>query len=132
RMLDQRAEWARAIGIRELADGFAEALREELDFTVEAQNMATVFAARSYDDVTMARAHPELCTSRVLVMEYLDGLPLDRADVIIDELGLDRAPLARTLLHTLLTQILLDGVFLADPHPGNLMLLRDGRLGPVT
>jgi ubiquinone biosynthesis protein len=36
--------------------------------------------------------------------------------------------LARTLLHSLLTQIMFDGVFLADPHPGNLMLLRDGRL----
>lgn len=133
RMLEQRAEWARAIGVRELADGFAEALREELDFTVEARNMATVLAARSYDrgseGVTMSRTHPALCTSRVLVMEYLDGLPLDRADPIIEELGLDRARLARTLLHTLLTQIMLDGVFLADPHPGNLMLLRDGRLG---
>lgn len=129
RMLEQRAAWARAIGVRELADGFAEALREELDFTVEARNMAVVAAARSYDRVTMSRAHPDLCTSRVLVMDYLDGLPLDQATPIIDERSLDRTELARTLLHTLLTQIMLDGIFLADPHPGNLMLLRDGRLG---
>lgn len=128
RMLERRAGWARAIGIRELADGFAEALREELDFTVEARNMVTVIAARSYDDVTMSRPHLDLCTRRVLVMDYLDGLPLDRAEPIIDELRLDRNQLARTLLHALLTQIMLDGVFLADPHPGNLMLLRDGRL----
>lgn len=129
RMLDQRASWARAIDIRALADGYAEALLEELDFTVEARNMKRVAAARSYDDVVMAGVHTELCTSRVLVMDYLDGLPLDRAEPIIEERGLDRTALARTLLHTLLTQIMLDGVFLADPHPGNLMLLRDGRLG---
>lgn len=129
RMLEQRASWARAIGIRALADGYAEALLEELDFTVEARNMARVAAARSYDDVVMAGVHTELCTSRVLVMDYLDGLPLDRAEPIIEERGIDRTTLARTLLHTLLTQIMLDGVFLADPHPGNLMLLRDGRLG---
>lgn len=129
RMLHRRAEWARSIGICDLADGFAEALREELDFTVEARNMAVVTAARSYDRVTTAGTYPRLCTSRVLVMDYLDGLPLDQAAPIIDEHGLDRTALARTLLHTLLTQIMLDGVFLADPHPGNLLLLRDGRLG---
>lgn len=67
-------------------------------------------------------------TQRVLVMEHLDGLPLDKADPIIGALGLNPAALARTLLHSLLTQILFDGVFLVDPHPGNLMLLRDGRL----
>lgn len=128
-MLSQRAEWARSIGIRELAGGFAEALREELDFTVEARNMARVAAAHRDENVTIARVHNDLCTSRVLVMDYLDGLPLDKATPIIDELGLDRAGLATTLLHTLLTQIMLNGVFLADPHPGNLMLLRDGRLG---
>lgn len=129
RMLYRRAGWARAIGIRELADGFAEALREELDFTVEARNMAVVAAARSYDRVATAGTYPRLCTSRVLVMDFLDGLRLDQAAPIIDEHGLDRTELARTLLHTLLTQIMLDGVFLADPHPGNLLLLRDGRLG---
>lgn len=128
-MLAQRAEWARSIGIRELAAGFAEALREELDFTIEARNMASVAAARSDGTVAIAQARHELSSSRVLVMDYLDGLPLDQAAPIIDERGLDRAALATTLLHTLLTQILFDGVFLADPHPGNLMLLRDGRLG---
>ena len=129
RALHRRGDWARSIGVRELADGFAEALREELDFTVEARNMTAVAAARSYDQVTMPRVYPGLCTSRVLVMDFLDGLPLEQAAPIIEEHGLDRTELARTLLHTLLTQIMLDGVFLADPHPGNLMLLRDGRLG---
>ena len=128
-MLERRAGWARSIGIRELAEGFAGALREELDFTVEARNMAVVAAARSYEKVVISRVHPELCTGRILVMDFLDGLPLDRATPIIEEHGLDRTELARLLLHTLLTQIMLDGVFLADPHPGNLLLLRDGRLG---
>jgi ubiquinone biosynthesis protein len=128
-MLDQRAGWARSIGVCGLADGFAEALREELDFTVEVRNMATVSAARKDDGVTLARVYEQLCTRRVLVMEYLDGVPLDQAGPVIDELGLDRTELARTLLHTLLTQVMIDGVFLADPHPGNLMLLRDGRIG---
>lgn len=130
-MLNDRADWARSIGIRDLAEGFAEALREELDFTLEARNMISVAAARSYDNdnVVMSRAHVELSTRRVLIMDYLDGVSLAKATPIIEQLGLDRRELARTLLHALLTQIMVDGVFLADPHPGNLMLLRDGRLG---
>jgi ubiquinone biosynthesis protein len=129
RMLERRAEWARAIGIRELADGFAEALWEELDFKIEARNVTSVLATHRLDDVVIAPTHRALCTSRVLVFDYLDGLPLNKADSIIAERHVDREELARRLLRALLTQIMLDGVFLADPHPGNLMLLRDGRLG---
>src|SRR5918996_286935 len=130
-VLDRRTTWARSIGIRDLADGFAAALYEELDFSIEARNLASVAATHSAEDVAIPGAHPGLSTRRVLVMDYLDGLPLDRAAPLIEELGLDRHELAHTLLRTLLTQIMTSGVFLADPHPGNLMLLRDGRLGLI-
>lgn len=108
---------------------FAGALTEELDFTIEARNLASVAATTGSDVVAVPGTHLELSGPRVLVMDYLDGVPLDRAAPLIEQLGLDRGELARTLLHTLLTQIMTDGVFLADPHPGNLLLLRDGRLG---
>lgn len=128
-VLHRRTTWARAIGIRDLAQGFASALIEELDFTIEARNLASVAATTRDDVVAVPGTHPELSGSRVLVMDYLDGVPLDRAAPLIEKLGLQRLELARTLLHALLTQIMTDGVFLADPHPGNLLLLRDGRLG---
>ncbi len=130
-VLDRRTSWARSIGIRDLADGFSTALYEELDFSLEARNLTSVAATHRFDDVVIPRAYPELSTRRVLVMEYLDGVPLDRAMPLIEQLGLDRHELAHTLLRTLLTQIMTSGVFLADPHPGNLMLLRDGRLGLI-
>lgn len=128
RTLQRRARWARTIGVTGLADGFAAALREELDFSIEARNMAGVRAASRDGAIVVARTYPQFSTRRVLVMEFLDGLPLDKAGPIIGALGLQPAALARTLLDSLLTQIMLDGIFLADPHPGNLMLLRDGRL----
>ena len=128
-VLHRRTTWAGAIGIRDLAQGFAVALTEELDFTIEARNLASVAATTRSDVVAVPGTHLELSGPRVLVMDYLDGVPLDRAAPLIEQLGLDRGDLARTLLHTLLTQIMTDGVFLADPHPGNLLLLRDGRLG---
>jgi ubiquinone biosynthesis protein len=130
--LEQRTAWARDLGAVDLARGFAAALREELDFRVEARNLTTVTASaslhRSGDQVRLPRLHDEFTTSRILVMELLDGVPLGRADGLMAERGIDRAALARTLLRCLLRQIMVDGVFHADPHPGNILVLADGRL----
>ena len=112
--------------MRELAAGFALALREELDFRVEAANMAAIGAAARA--VVIPVPHRELCTRRLLVMQRLDGVPLAAAGPEIAARGLDPYALARTLLDTLLRQVVLDGVFHADPHPGNVLLLADGRL----
>ena len=78
--------------------------------------------------VRIPAVHDALCTRRVLVMERLDGIPLGAAATAIDERGLDRHALARALLDCVLGQVMLDGVFHADPHPGNVLLLADGRL----
>jgi ubiquinone biosynthesis protein len=130
--LEQRAAWARDLGAVELAQGFAEALREELDFRVEARNLTTITASsalhRSSDRIRLPHLHGEFTTQRILVMEFLDGVPLGRADAVIAERGLDRVELARTLLWCLLRQIMVDGVFHADPHPGNILVLADGQL----
>ncbi|GGQ27771.1 ubiquinone biosynthesis protein [Actinomadura coerulea] len=131
RTLHERAGWARSFGVVDLADGFATALREELDFRVEARNMASVAATARNGDVVVPRPHDGLCTSRVLVMQRLDGVALGKAGPRVDSAGLDRTALARTLLDTVLRQIVVDGVFHADPHPGNILLLDDGRLGLI-
>jgi ubiquinone biosynthesis protein len=128
RSLEARTRWARAIGTRELALGFADAVREELDFRVEAANMAAV-AATADGAVRIPVPHRPLCGERVLVMQRLDGTPLGAAGPFIAERGLDRDKLARELLGSLLDQIMLHGVFHADPHPGNVLVLADGRLG---
>lgn len=114
----QRTRWGAALGVRDLAAGFAAALREELDFKVEARNIAAVAAA---SDSSVGLPHVHLSTSRVLVMDRLDGVALRGA---AEDEGL-----ARTLLRFVLRQVMLDGVFHADPHPGNVLLLTDGRLG---
>ncbi|MEV4566775.1 AarF/UbiB family protein [Nonomuraea sp. NPDC049419] len=131
--LEGRTRWGRSLGLRDLAEGFATAIREELDFGVEAANMAAVSAARasggSGEDpgggASVAYPAPisAMCSERVLVMERLSGRPVTAADPA------EGPRLARDLLDCLLRQILIEGVFHADPHPGNLMLLEDGTLG---
>jgi ubiquinone biosynthesis protein len=134
RRTEARAAWARAIGVVALAESFAVALREELDFRVEAANLTAVGAARAEADsgpdragVVIPRSYHDLSTRRVLVMERLDGEALSKANPA----GRDREQLARTLLDFVLRQIVIDGIFHADPHPGNIMLLADGRLGLI-
>jgi ubiquinone biosynthesis protein len=121
------------LNVTDLARGFAAALREELDFRIEARNVAAVSAAlerrESGSLVRVPTVYEALSSRRVLVMERLHGTRLRNAGATIDALGLDRHALAVGLLRSLLHQIMTDGVFHADPHPGNVLLLEDGRLG---
>jgi ubiquinone biosynthesis protein len=134
--LEDRARWARAVGTAGVAEGFAAALREELDFRVEARNMAAVAATWAGQQraapgrvlVVLPAVHEQLCTEHVLVIEWLEGVSLRAAGPLIDERGLDRAELSRALLRSMVYQITEGGVFHADPHPGNVLLLADGRL----
>jgi ubiquinone biosynthesis protein len=133
--LERRARWARAVGAVTVACGFAAAMREELDFRVEARNTAAVAATWAGQQrvvrgvaVTLPAVHEQLCTEHVLVIEWLDGVSLRAAGPLIDDHGLDRAELSRALLRSMVYQITEGGVFHADPHPGNVMLLTDDRL----
>ncbi|MGW6916890.1 ABC1 kinase family protein [Kitasatospora sp. NPDC054939] len=125
--LQTRTDWGRSLGMVELAQGFAVALREELDFRVEARNMTAVrraAAERRDDSVTVPQVHEALSTERVLVMDRIDGTPLGQARPDDEKHGRE---LADTLFTALLNQIVRDGVFHADPHPGNILLQPDGR-----
>jgi ubiquinone biosynthesis protein len=124
--------WGNTFHAVGLAEGFAEAIQEELDFQVEARNTALVATFLPADSpIRIPRVHTELSNSRVLVLDWLDGVPVREADKLVVEAGLDRQELARRLLRFLLHEIMVDGVFHADPHPGNVMVLRDGRLALI-
>jgi ubiquinone biosynthesis protein len=148
----ERTAWGRSIGVTGLVQGFAASLREELDFRTEARNTREVAAARQagaeaptgedpsgehpsgeesapLSAVRIPAVHDDLTSARVLVVEWLDGVPLDRAAGSAEARGYDRAALAGALLDCFLAQIMTDGVFHADPHPGNILLLDDGRIG---
>jgi len=134
--LEDRARWARAVGVVAVVRGFAAAIREELDFRVEARNMAAMAATWAGQQqavggkvrVVLPAVHEELCTEHVLTIEWLDGVSLRAAGRLIDDRGLDRAELSRALLRSMVYQISEGGVFHADPHPGNIFLLADGSL----
>lgn len=130
RWLQRSTAWGRALGVQALADGFAASLAEELDYTVEQANTAAVAAALPQDgQIGVPRVHAEWSTPRLLVMERLVGEPLSRAGGLLAGLSPQRRrELADGLLEAVLRQVLVEGVFHADLHQGNVYVDPDGRL----
>ena len=134
--LESRARWARTYGLVALSQGFAAAMREELDFRVEARNMTAMAASWPAQQravggsvqVALPALYDQVSSEHVLVIEWLDGVSLRNAGPLIDDRGLDRTELTRVLMGSMVYQLTEGGVFHADPHPGNIMLLADGRL----
>jgi ubiquinone biosynthesis protein len=128
RRAQEGAEWARRAGVAGLADGFAENLRQELDFRREAENLATLRTALTGSGpVRIPRPYLDLSTRRVLTEERLEGQPL--RSINGSEYGrAERSGLARGLFQSFARQIFEVGVFHADPHPGNVLLLPGGSL----
>lgn len=125
------AEWARRVGVVGLATGFADNLRQELDFRREARNLAVIHEALDGSGpVRVPRPHLELSTRRVLTEERFDGCPLRLIEDSPDN-PLERANMARGLFNSFWRQVFLIGVFHADPHPGNVLLLPGGSLALV-
>ena len=132
RRLEARAAWARAYHVAELGRGFADALSVELDFRAEARNIAAIAAAApATTTVLIPTVHADISSRRLLVLDRFEGTSLRDAGPRLDELGADRHALARDLLGCLLSQILLQGTFHADPHPGNVLVLRSGQLALI-
>src|SRR5262249_13897017 len=124
--LQRGTRWGRSVGAVDLAQGFADALREELDLRIEARNMTAVATAPAPRDERgrVPVPYESSCGEQVLVMQFSDGRPLLTAAAGLPAAA--RQALARELLDSLLGQVMLDGIFHADPHPGNILLLSDG------
>ena len=107
---------------------FIETIREEMDYTVELDNLRRIRDnMRPYPDVIVPDAYPELSSARVLTMEYVPGVKVtDIAE--LDRMGIDRRKLVTDIHRIFFTMLLRHAVFHADPHPGNLSVAPDGRL----
>ena len=104
---------------------FARTLERELDFVMEADNMER-FSAQFLDDphIYVPKVFREASGSRVLTMEFIQGIKVSDVEEI-DAAGLDRRVIVDRGADFLLRQIFENGFFHADPHPGNIFVLRE-------
>jgi ubiquinone biosynthesis protein len=100
---------------------------KELDFTEEAKNLGRI-AANFTDDptVTFPRVFAEYSTSRVMTTEFIDGVKISDLRGL-DAMGVERKPLAKKVVEAYCKMVFSDGLYHADPHPGNLLV----RPGPT-
>lgn len=130
RTLAENAGWARQIGIPEIVSGFAQSVREELDYGSEVDNMDALRPGLAASGVRVPVVHHDVSSKRVIVMERFDGVPISLAAGLLPELSDSvRQEAAGTLLRAVLGQILDQGVFHADLHTGNIVIWPDGQLG---
>src|SRR3954453_17776726 len=126
--VERRVEAARILGVERLAEELIISLEKELDYGAEAAS-GVAFLEHLEDDEGIAapKVYKALSPRRVLVMEEIRGV------TVADHAAIEAAPdpanvLASRLLQSFLDQVLRDGLYHADPHPGNIFVDPDGRL----
>lgn len=129
--LANRSALAESIDMVKIIAEFERVILRELDFTSEGR--LTEEFARTYADdpeVQIAKIYWDVSSRRLLTMEYLEGINISDIEALKAE-GVDTRALAKKISMLTLRQIFLDGLFHADPHPGNLMALPGGVLGII-
>jgi ubiquinone biosynthesis protein len=114
-----------------IVDEFARTIMRELDFFIEASN--AVQLRKNFETsaiLYVPQVFTDVSSKRVLVLEKVEGIRIDEY-ARLDREGYDRKDLARKGSAAFFKMVLQDGLFHADPHPGNIFVLPDGRLGLV-
>ncbi|MDF0676671.1 MAG: AarF/UbiB family protein [Nitrospira sp.] len=117
----QRQALRQVVNMEAVFKHLSTSLQRELDFRQEIENIGRMETLLTdYDRLAVPSVYQEISTARLLVMEEIQGAPIARAPE-----GPERIEAARQLLEGFYKQIVVDGFFHADPHPGNLMWWKD-------
>ncbi|RJQ17936.1 MAG: AarF/ABC1/UbiB kinase family protein [Nitrospiraceae bacterium] len=112
-----------------IVNEFSKTVRKELDFVAEAKNAQRFKRSFTGDqDICIPTIYSHLLTEKVIVMERFEGVRIDDIGGI-DALGINRRELAQKGVNAYFKMIFEDGFFHADPHPGNIFVMPDGKIG---
>lgn len=111
-----------------MVEDFQRTIQNEMDFLKEGENADTFLRNFSGDEsITVPKVKWIYTTKRVLTMEYFKGIKISDLEAI-DLAGIDRRKVAERLATSICNQVLRDGFFHADPHPGNIQVMPDGTI----
>lgn len=129
--LENHAETARQIMLTATLEEFRKSLISELDYRQEAHNLTTLGDnLAEFEKIVVPRPILDYTTSKILTMEFIAGRNAGKLTPI-GRLGIDGKALAEELFRAYLQQILVDGFYHADPHPGNIFLTEDGKIALI-
>ncbi|WP_416825335.1 ABC1 kinase family protein [Ectobacillus polymachus] len=122
-LMEAKLSFAKNYPIRKMLEEFSKSLLAELDYTLEGRNGDRV--AKQFLDqpeIRIPKVYWEYSTKKVLTMEYVQGIKVNHLEEL-DRQGYDRKLLAERITNAMLHQILIEGFFHGDPHPGNIHIL---------
>ncbi|MBI5275108.1 MAG: AarF/ABC1/UbiB kinase family protein [Burkholderiales bacterium] len=126
--LDAHTKVGRRHRLRGMLEEFRTSIQEELDYEREAENLVAVGEnLAGFGRIVVPQPIPDYCTHRVLTMQRIRGTKITRVSAFA-RLDIDGTALIDELFHAYLKQVLVDGLFHADPHPGNVFITEEGRL----
>jgi predicted unusual protein kinase regulating ubiquinone biosynthesis (AarF/ABC1/UbiB family) len=126
--LDQHTETGRRVGLRHTAAELRESILRELDYRLEARNMTEIGGNLArFTRIFVPQPIAGYVSERVLTMDFVSGQKITAASPLVLAEA-DAHGLAEQLFRAYLKQVIIDGLFHADPHPGNVLLADDRRI----
>jgi ubiquinone biosynthesis protein len=123
--LEKRFSWARNADIHAITNEYADNILLEIDYTNEAFNGRMLAKNMEvFPEIHVPAIYPELSTGRIMTQEFIRGVKITNVDAL-DAAGVDRSLLATVFMRAVVKQVLYDGFFHGDPHPGNVLVNTD-------
>ncbi|HSD72609.1 MAG TPA: AarF/ABC1/UbiB kinase family protein [Thermoanaerobaculia bacterium] len=130
-LLDKHLEAGHLYQFEKMVEEFRKSILRELDYRREAQNLVTLSEnLAEFDRIVVPSPILDFTTGRILTMDFVFGQKITALSPL-EKIDIDGARLADELHRAYLKQILIDGFFHADPHPGNVFLTDDGRVALI-
>ena len=128
-----------ALPWREFAKEFKTWTKEELNYQTEANNLERMYRNTSVNpNVIVPKVYPQISTRRILVEDYIEGIPLSRilrglkdgrlTDEKLQARGINIKRVPSIYTQELMREYLMDDIFHADPHPGNILVLKNNKI----
>ncbi|RDU36857.1 ABC transporter [Neobacillus piezotolerans] len=125
RLLEQNYDWAEQYNVTEITKELSDSIRKELDYLEEARNTETIaFQFEDNEKIKVPEIFWDYTTSYILTMEKIDGIKITDVKLKVEDKE-KRREIADLLVQSFITQILREGFFHGDPHPGNMLYIED-------
>ncbi|WP_136607226.1 ABC1 kinase family protein [Paenibacillus dokdonensis] len=127
-LAEKRWVWAKRYQMVRLVEEFSKSMLAEMDYSREGRNTEKIALQFQNDShIFIPAIYWQYTSSRVLTMEYVEGVTLSQREKL-EEGGFDLQDIAKRFVNGMLHQMFIEGFFHADPHPGNLLIRKDGSL----
>ena len=132
RILEKHSKTLKSFKPTNIIQEFRRWTKQELDFRVESKNQKLFYKNfKNSDILKIPKVYDKYSTKKVLTTEFIDGVELHKLNQLKGKRGYDVNQIIKNGFNSILTQVFIHGIFHADPHPGNILVLKNNKIGLV-